>query len=134
MPAESLPGPAVGGAVVYASDLARLIDFYAGVAALTTVRRETEFAQLRAGDFELVLHQIPEHIAATFELADPPQRREDSAIKLVFAVPSIASARARAASLGGGVDAPDREWRFDGWTVCDDHDPEGNVIQLRQAA
>jgi len=133
MPAESPPGPASAGAVVYATNLERLRGFYARVAGLTMIRREADFAQLRAGGFELVLHQIPAHIAASLYLADPPQRREDSAIKLVFAVPSIAAARADATALGGIVDAPDREWRFDGWTICDGHDPEGNVIQLRQA-
>ncbi len=26
----------------------------------------------------------------------------------------------------------EREWTFDGLTICDGHDPEGNVVQLRQ--
>jgi len=132
MPPEPRSARAAGGAVVYAKDLERLLAFYTGVASLTLVRREAAFAQLRSGGFELVLHRIPEHIAATFDITEPPQRREDSAIKLVFAVPSLAAARACAAALGGIVDAPDREWSFDGWTICDGHDPEGNVIQLRE--
>jgi hypothetical protein len=27
----------------------------------------------------------------------------------------------------------EREWRFEDAKVCDGHDPEGNVFQLRQA-
>jgi hypothetical protein len=31
------------------------------------------------------------------------------------------------------MNAADREWEFEGAKVCDGHDPEGNVFQLRQA-
>jgi hypothetical protein len=30
------------------------------------------------------------------------------------------------------LNPPDAEWLFEGSRVCDGHDPEGNVFQLRQ--
>ena len=44
---------------------------------------------------------------------------------------SFPSTLAIAAELGGAVN--EREWEFEGAKVCDGHDPEGNVFQLRQA-
>ena len=38
----------------------------------------------------------------------------------------------QAIELGGAIDAPQREWHFDGATVCDGYDPEGNILQLRE--
>jgi hypothetical protein len=55
-------------------------------------------------------------------------------VKLAFPVASIAQARAAAAGLGGQVDPLEREWRFGANKVCDGHDPEGNVLQLREPA
>jgi hypothetical protein len=62
----------------------------------------------------------------------PPVRRSEAAIKLVFFVPSILSARESAAAFGGSLNAADKQWSFNGFTVCDGLDPEGNVIQVRQ--
>ena len=62
--------------------------------------------------------------AAAIQVAAPPERREDT---------PIASARSRAAELGGTMNAVDREWELEGAKVCDGCDPEGNVFQIRQA-
>jgi hypothetical protein len=32
------------------------------------------------------------------------------------------------------LESADREWSFNGVTVCDGLDPEGNVIQFREGA
>jgi hypothetical protein len=34
----------------------------------------------------------------------------------------------------GAVNPPDQEWSFNGITVCDGLDPEGNVVQFREHA
>ena len=52
-------------------------------------------------------------------------------IKLVLPTGSLALSRARAAALGGAMNGEDREWPWQGDRVCDGHDPEGNVFQLR---
>jgi predicted enzyme related to lactoylglutathione lyase len=56
----------------------------------------------------------------------------DTALKPVFDVESIAAARDSAFKLRGGIDAVEREWTFRGRRLCNGHDPEGNVLQLRQ--
>ena len=75
--------------------------------------------------------RIPKRITDTVEIAAPPIRRERAAIKLVFAVEDIEEAREKAAELGGELEPSSREWEFEGARVCDGHDPEGNVFQLR---
>jgi predicted enzyme related to lactoylglutathione lyase len=121
-----------GGAIVYAKDLARVARFYEQVCGMSVASRDADFVALKRDGLEIVVVQVPEHIARTFEIASPPERREDSALKLVFPVPSIAAARGIAPGLGGIVDGTAREWTFNGSRVCDGHDPEGNVIQLRE--
>jgi hypothetical protein len=32
------------------------------------------------------------------------------------------------------LNSPDKGWAFQGFTVCDGLDPEGNVIQIRERA
>jgi hypothetical protein len=82
--------------------------------------------------FQLVILAVPRHIAASIEIADPPSRREQAPVKLVFFVPSISALRETAAHLGGALNQPTQEWQFQGHSVCDGHDPEGNVIQFRE--
>jgi hypothetical protein len=84
--------------------------------------------------FQLVVHALPADVAASFEIVTPPLRREDAAVKLVFPVPSLGAARALAVRHGGELDPVGREWQFQGGLVCDGHDPEGNVFQLREIA
>jgi len=124
----------VGGATVYAKDLTRVGVFYEHVCGLRLVQADAEFVVLEKGGLQLVVVEIPGHIASGIQIATPPSRREDSALKLVFVVESISRARALASELGGVIDAEAREWKFRGMKVCDGHDPEGNVIQLREHA
>ncbi len=91
------------GAVVYAKDPARVAAFYEGPA-----------------------------IAASIVIETPPERRQDTPIKLVLPVSSLQAVRMAAARLGGALNAPEREWAWRGWRFCDGHDPEGNVVQFRQ--
>jgi hypothetical protein len=81
---------------------------------------------------QLVIVAIPEHIAASIELADPPLRRTETPIKLVFTVASIHAARTAARPLGGELNPPEREWQFQEFRICDGHDPEGNIVQFRE--
>jgi predicted enzyme related to lactoylglutathione lyase len=119
------------GAVLYAKDLHRLVDFYAAVAGLQVQTVEDGFAVLGAAPTRLVIVRIPTQIADTIEIETPPMRREDTPIKLVFGVADIAAARQSALDRGGAVNGEEREWNFEGARVCDGHDPEGNVFQLR---
>ena len=98
------------------------------------VHAEADHFVLESRALQLVVVAIPERIAASIELAVPPIRRFDTPIKLVFTVADLGAARAAAKSLGGELNPPDNEWQFQGFRVCDGHDPEGNVVQFREHA
>lgn len=120
------------GAVVYARDIASLSAFYTGVAGFTVAHSEPDHVVLESPTLQLVVVAIPEHVAATIEVQHPPVRRTDTPIKLVFTVASIDVVRAAVELRGGQLNPPGREWQFQGFRVCDGHDPEGNVAQFRE--
>lgn len=108
--------------------------FYEGTLAMTIVHADRDHVVLDARDIDLVLHALPKAIADTIEITDPPAVREETPIKLCFPVSSLAEVRAKAPALGGGVGPKTREWAARGFRACDGHDPEGNVVQFREAA
>jgi predicted enzyme related to lactoylglutathione lyase len=116
------------GAVLYAKNPKILAEFYERVTGMPIRRTAADHIVLESGSFQLVVLQIPEHIAKSITIESPPVQREQTAIKLVFFVDDLAHAREAA---GGALNGPEREWKFDGATVCDGYDPEGNNFQLR---
>ena len=120
------------GAVLYASDTARLQAFYESVCGLEVSESAPEFVILTSEAWELTLVAVPEEVAATLALSDPPRRRTQTPVKLVFAVASLDEARSAARAAGGALD--EAEWVFAGSVLCDGQDPEGNVVQLRVSA
>lgn len=123
------------GAVIYAKNVARLARFYEQLCGLPVVAAEGDHVVLGAGPVELVIHAIPKRVAQGIQIQDPPEAREDTPIKLVFAVPSLADVRTAAPALGGSLGPVKREWDWParGFRACDGLDPEGNVVQFRQA-
>ena len=95
---------------------------------------EKGFAILGSRPSQFVILRIPRRIADAINIATSPELREDTPLKLVFGVENIAYARERAAALGGAMNAVERESEFEGAKVCDGHDPEGNIFQLRQTS
>ncbi len=128
-----MSAPERASAALYAVDIDRVVAFYTGAAGMGVAHAEAGFTTLTSSVLELNVVGIRGDVADTIEIADPPVRREETPIKLAFVVSSIEVARAAAPSLGGGVDGPEREWEFNGWRVCDGHDPEGNVVQFRES-
>ncbi|MBV9562418.1 MAG: hypothetical protein JOY90_18540 [Bradyrhizobium sp.] len=124
--------PGLIGAVLYAKDLGRLVQFYFTVIGVKPPTIEKGFVVLGLKPSQFVILSIPKRIAESIDIATPPELREDTPIKLAFAVEDIARARDRAAGLGGAINTAKREWEFEGAKVCDGHDPEGNVFQVRQ--
>jgi predicted enzyme related to lactoylglutathione lyase len=120
------------GAIVYAKDIHRVARFYAAVADLEVMHEAEDHIVLESETVELVIVAIPAATAARIVITTPPQRRENTAFKLVFAVPSLEQARATAQASGGELNPAAREWSFQGLRVCDGCDPEGNMIQLRE--
>ena len=119
------------GAVLYAKDWHRLVEFYSALTGLQVRTMQEGFAVLGGESSQLSIVRIPKQIADTINIAMPPARREDTPIKLAFGVVDIAVARTIATRHGGAVNPIEREWEFEGARVCDGHDPEGNVFQLR---
>jgi catechol 2,3-dioxygenase-like lactoylglutathione lyase family enzyme len=130
-----MPGPYESrtGAVLFAERVDRVAAFYAVVLGLAEAKRDDDHVLLESPGFQLVVHRIPEGRAGSRAIAAPPVRRAEAAYKPVFFVPSLGTARDLASSHGGMVEPVDREWTFNGVTVCDGVDPEGNVIQFREA-
>ncbi|MFZ6742331.1 hypothetical protein ACO0LC_03815 [Undibacterium sp. JH2W] len=120
------------GAVIYAKDLSKVSCFYEQLLQSIATHAEDEYTVLELPHFQLVIHAIPDRIANTFQISSPPKRRGEAATKLMLPVASISKAREVAANLGGQIDAVDREWEFQHCRICDGHDPEGNVIQVRE--
>src|SRR5262252_963868 len=102
------------GAVLYAKDLQRLVEFYSAVACLDVQSVQKGFAILGRESSQLVIVRIPKRIADTIDISTPPERREDTPIKLVFSVEDIASVRNRATERGGAINTVEREWEFEG--------------------
>jgi predicted enzyme related to lactoylglutathione lyase len=124
----------LAAAVIYVKDMNKTRRFYEAIAGLALTEAEAGHVVLETGVFQLILVAMPAHLAAGIEIADPPTRRQGTPVKLVFFVTNMAVAREQVATLGGQLNSVDREWIFQGFCVCDGHDPEGNVFQLREKA
>lgn len=125
------PSPSAG-VVLFAKDIKRVAKFYEILLDLNVVHAAADHIVLESSSAALVIHGIPAKIAAGISIKTPPQVREETAIKPFFMIPSLAAARGIAESLGGKIAPATRQWSARGFTACDGHDPEGNVIQLRQ--
>lgn len=120
------------GAVLFAQNLDRVATFYSVVLDLAESNRDDDHIVLESPGFQLVVHRITKARSVAGELAASPTRRGTAAFKPVFFVPSISRLRGVAETHGGVMEPADREWSFNGVTVCDALDPEGNVIQFRE--
>ena len=122
------------GAVLFANYPDRVATFYSLVLGLTEASRDEDHILLESQGFQLVVHRITVSGAAAGDVTTPPARRSTAAFKPVFFVPSISNLRRVAEANGGFIEPADHEWSFNGVTVCDGLDPEGNVLQFREAA
>ena len=122
------------GAVLFAKNLDRVATFYSVVLGLTEANRADDHILLESPGFQLVVHRIGVGGSVAGEITEQPTLRATAAFKPVFFVPSIARLRGVAENYGGVMEPVDQEWSFNGVTVCDGLDPEGNVIQFRALA
>ncbi len=119
-------------AVIFASDVSRVRDFYRQLVRMEVLTEDAEHAVMAIPGFELVIHKLYGEPSSVDDDHDQELVREDSYIKLCFPVDSLESARNLAESLGGSIQGKSKEWQARGFLACDGRDPEGNVIQLRQ--
>jgi predicted enzyme related to lactoylglutathione lyase len=121
------------GLVVFAKNKKRVSAFYQQTLGLTIEESDTSHDLLRGHVYEVVVHTIPRKYAAGITIQKPPLPREDTPFKPTFVVPSLTEVR-RAVEATGGYLKPEAEaWHFRGHTVLDGWDPEGNVVQFKQA-
>ena len=122
------------GAVLFAKNLDRVATFYSVMLGLTEANRADDHILLESPGFQLVVHRTTAGGSPAGDITVPPARRATAAFKPVFFVPSISRLRGVAETQGGGMEPAEKEWSFNGVTVCDGVDPEGNVIQFREHA
>ncbi len=111
--------------MLYVKDFDSMLAFYAAVVGTDPepTGHPGEWARFVTDGGALSLHRIPDHVAATFEIATPPEPRDDTPIKLIFASGEPAADAECLAALGGTViERP--------WGGIDVLDPEGNVIAI----
>ncbi|MEA2336159.1 MAG: hypothetical protein QOE82_166 [Thermoanaerobaculia bacterium] len=122
------PKPSV---VVFVADVRRMTTFYRELAAMTVLVEDEGHTVMEVEGFQLVVHKL----SGEPQVAEGQVRvRQDSYVKLCLPVASIAAARSIAEANGGAIKSPEHEWEARGFRACDGHDPEGNVIQVREAA
>ena len=119
-------------AVLFAKDLSRMANFYSESFGMESGQKDEYHAVLTRGGFDLIIHQIPSHIATGIEIAQPPVRREAGSVRLDYPVDSIADSRSLARSLGGEIDEVPPAWADRGANFFLGHDPEGNVFGVSQ--
>ena len=122
------------GAVIFAKDIERVARFYEGVIPMEIMARKDGVIRLENDMVQLVIHSLSPDVARQIEIATPPVQRMQAAVKLVFAIDSLKRVRGVAGELGGGIKPASAAFKWAGFRACDGHDPEGNVIQFREAA
>lgn len=108
-------------AILFVKDIDRLADFYTALGLQPRPETRTPtWVEFTAG---LALHAVPAGIASGIEVTDPPAPREETPIKLIFAVDEL---QAQCEKLeAAGISLTRRPWG-----ACDVVDPEGNIFQL----
>jgi catechol 2,3-dioxygenase-like lactoylglutathione lyase family enzyme len=120
--------------VIFAKNKKRVSAFYQATLGLAVAESEPSHDLLKGASMELVIHAIPRRWSAEIQITNPPQLREDTAIKPAFVVKSLARVREAAERCGGALKPDDQAWAIRGMTVLDGFDPEGNVVQFKQRA
>src|SRR5258708_10284739 len=96
-----MSGPASAGLFIYAKQPDRLALFYMEVLAMRMLHHTSELMVLQSPDLQLVLHAIPEAIARHITITEPPQPRENVALKFFATVTSFAAVRPLVIAHGG---------------------------------
>ncbi len=121
------------GLVVFAKNKQRVSAFYQQTLGLSVEQSDSAHDLLRGPGLEVVVHTIPRKVAAGITIATPPQPREQTPLKPTFVVPSLADVRRAAEATGGYLKPEAGAWHFRGHCVLDGWDPEGNIVQFKQA-
>ncbi len=121
-------------AVLFAKNLSSVAAFYTQALDMSVLASDDHHVRLACDGFELVVHQIPLHIAAGIVLERPPKRRTEAAIRLDFPVQNLAESRRKALELGGSIDDAPPPWAASTANYFFGYDPEGNQFGVAENA
>lgn len=109
--------------MLYVKDLARMREFYGRLFQTPPINTEwiDSWALFHVGGTKFALHAIPA------EGMEASSKREQSPVKLIFAVEDVSAERARLEAMGIAI--LQRSWQEPAES-CDCADPEGNIFQL----
>ena len=119
-------------AVLFVKDLPRVAAFYAAALGMQRTFGDEHHSVLNCRGFELIVHQIPKHLADQIKIEQPPVRRVWGAVRLDFPVESIDECRRSARSLGGDIDDAPPSWANHNSSFFFGYDPEGNQFGARE--
>ena len=117
--------------MVFAKDKGRVSAFYRLALGLEAVESKKSHDLLKGQGIELVIHAIPNGIAAGIEISAPPAVRDTAVFKPAFVVADLEAVRQVAERTGGGLKPSEAAWSIRGAKVLDGWDPEGNVVQFK---
>lgn len=121
------------GLVVFAKNKKRVSAFYQQTLGLEVIESDSSHDLLIGEGYEVVVHTIPRTYAAAISIAKPADPREETPFKPTFVVSSLAHVRSAAEATGGHLKPDAGAWHFRGHVVIDGWDPEGNIVQFKQA-
>lgn len=121
------------GLVVFTKNKRRVSAFYQQTLSLDVHESDSSHDLLRGHGCEVVVHSIPRQVAASIQIAQPPEPRDETPFKPTFVVASLAQVRQAAEATGGHLKPEAAAWHFRGHIVLDGWDPEGNIVQFKQA-
>jgi len=101
--------------------------------SLEVIESDSSHDLLQDKVYEVVVHTIPRKYAASIAISEPPEPREATPFKPTFVVASLAHVRSAAEATGGHLKPEAAAWHFRGHVVLDGWDPEGNIVQFKQA-
>ena len=116
--------------VLWVSDINHQADFYSALFDTTPKSSTSEFSEISDGHNSVLLHALPEQYRTSVNAGEVAQAREEAAIKPVFIVNDIDSARSRVEKFGVSFGSEKNVYGDLAYLDC--IDPEGNVIQLSQ--
>lgn len=120
-------------AVIYASNIERVAEFYRKTLSLALVEQQDAFVVVGNSHYEIaVVRMAGDRGQATAPA--PLHVRTETPIQCAFLVESLERARSAAESCGGVFKPLASAWRWRAQLHLDGHDPEGNVVQARVIA
>jgi predicted enzyme related to lactoylglutathione lyase len=121
------------GLVVFAKNKKRVSAYYQQTLGMEVQASDSSHDLLRGNGYELVIHTIARKYAAGIKISKPPEPRDETPFKPTFVVASLAEVRRAAEATGGYLKPEAAAWHFRGHVVIDGWDPEGNIVQFKQA-